>query len=167
MEKISLLKIFDKIVKRLLEETKRYYGKRLVSFVVFGSVGRKTPTYESDIDFLIVAEDLPDGRMKRIGEFYNIEKRLKKEIENLDKNGIFTGFSPIIKTKEDVLKGGYIYLDMVYDANILFDKGKFFTGYLSSLREKLNRLGAKRVNEGGRWYWDLKFDYSPREIFEI
>ena len=43
------------LVERLSEEVKLFYSDRLVSFTVFGSVGRGTATAESDIDFLIVA----------------------------------------------------------------------------------------------------------------
>jgi len=39
--------------------------------------------------------------------------------------------------------------------------------YLSDFRERLDRLGARKVFQGDRWYWDLKPDYKPGEIFEI
>jgi predicted nucleotidyltransferase len=50
---------FNELQDRLLEETKSFYGDRLVSFIVFGSVARETFRYDYDIDLLIIAENLP------------------------------------------------------------------------------------------------------------
>ena len=62
------------MVERLLSEVRDLYNERLVSLAVFGSFGRGTPSFDSDIDFLIIVRDLPTGRMKRIREFEAIEK---------------------------------------------------------------------------------------------
>ncbi len=50
---------FKELQNKLLEETKSFYGDRLVSFAVFGSVAREAFRYDSDIDLLIIAENLP------------------------------------------------------------------------------------------------------------
>jgi predicted nucleotidyltransferase len=44
-------------LENLSEACVVFYGDRLVSLVVFGSVGRKTVRPDSDIDILIVAND--------------------------------------------------------------------------------------------------------------
>jgi len=62
-------KIFQFVLERLLTEARRVYGERLVAFGVFGSVGRGTPNPFSDVDVLLVAEDLPRGRLARVDEF--------------------------------------------------------------------------------------------------
>jgi hypothetical protein len=56
---------------------------------------------------------------------------------------------------------------MVDDAGILYDRDGFFTAVLERLRERLARLGARRVWRGNAWFWDLKHDYTPGEVFEI
>lgn len=35
------------------------------------------------------------------------------------------------------------------------------------MKERLKLLGAKRVWSGDTWYWILKEDYKPGEVFEI
>lgn len=60
---------FDKVSHTLAEEIKKYYGHRLASIVVFGSVARETYRADSDMDILLIANSLPKGRMKRIAEF--------------------------------------------------------------------------------------------------
>jgi predicted nucleotidyltransferase len=158
---------FEKLVKRLSEEAEDFYQERLITVAVFGSVARQTATIESDIDLLIVATDLPRGRVKRVSEFIAIESRLKKEIKELEGSGIHTWLSPVIKTPEEVLSGSLLFLDMIFDGLILYDRNDFFKNFLNSFKERLQSLGAKRIVQGDRWYWDLKPDYRKGEIFEI
>lgn len=158
---------FDKFCKKILIETKKYYKKRLVSMVIFGSVGRKKMNFESDIDLLIIAENLPDGRMARVSEFERIEKKLEKKLKSMAKIGINTYLSPIFKTPAEVKRDSPIFLDMIYDSIILYDKNKFFFNYLKEFKKRLDKLGSKRIMQGDRWYWILKPDYKPGEVFEI
>lgn len=51
------------------ESIVNYYGKRLVSIVLYGSLVRGTATPESDIDMLLIVEKLHKRKMKRIEEF--------------------------------------------------------------------------------------------------
>lgn len=44
---------FGELINLIFEKTKSFYKENLVSFVVFGSCGKGTPTNESDIDLLI------------------------------------------------------------------------------------------------------------------
>ena len=159
---------FTELEKLLLSEIKSHYSERLISVVVFGSVGRDTQTFESDIDLLIIASGLPRGRMRRIGEFEIVEERIELFLKSLkEKDGIHTYISAIIKSPEEAEKGSPIFLDMVEDARILFDRNGFFEGVLDKLRKRLKELGSKRIWKGNAWYWDLKPDYKPGEIFEL
>ncbi len=163
-----LKEAFAEIERRLLSETLSFYGERLVSVVVFGSVARGTQNFESDLDVLIIAQALPEGRMKRIREFGSVERKIEPFLKALKKEkGIDTYLSTIIKSPEEAEKGSPLFLDMVEDARILFDKGGFFEGVLQKLRERLKRLGAKRIWKGNAWYWDLKPDYKPGDVIEL
>ena len=72
---MALLRRYDELLDQLLVDMKEHYGSRLVACAVFGSVGRGTPRYESDIDLLIVARDLPRGRLNRVEEVDRSEER--------------------------------------------------------------------------------------------
>ncbi|MDH7512437.1 MAG: nucleotidyltransferase domain-containing protein [Clostridiales bacterium] len=151
----------------LLDEAKAFYGKKLVSFVVFGSVSRQTYRFDSDLDILIIAEGLPRGRMKRIAQFAAIEQRLEPFLESLRKEGVQTFISPIFKTPEEAQRGSPLFLDMVEDALILYDRDRFFSKILDRLRNRLKELGAKRIWQGNVWHWVLKPDYRPGELIEL
>ncbi len=158
---------FEKIERRLLSEIKSFYKKRLVSVVIFGSAARETQRFDSDIDILIIAKGLPKGRMKRIREFDTVEDKVEPYLISFQKQGIHTCISAIIKSPEEARKGSPLFLDMVEDASILFDRDSFFSAVLERLRNRLKVLGAKRIWKGNAWYWNLKPDYKPGEIFEL
>ncbi|MEA1965381.1 MAG: nucleotidyltransferase domain-containing protein [Candidatus Aerophobetes bacterium] len=158
---------FKELEGKLLAEVKSFYGDMLVSFVVFGSVARETYRFDSDIDVLIIAEGLPKGRMKRVDQFLTIEDRIEPFLKSLQKEGINTCISPVFKTPEEAEVGSPLFLDMVEDASILFDRNGFFSKILVRLRNRLRELGAKRVWKGNAWYWVLKPDYKPGEIIEL
>jgi uncharacterized protein len=153
---------FERFSQYLREAAKQVYGARLTSLLVFGSVGRGTASPDSDLDLLVIAEDLPHGRMARVREFEAVEQTLTSA-GNLST----VRLSPVIKTPQEAALGSPLFLDMVEDAKIIFDRGGFMQQLLSDLRSRLEKLGARRIWRGNAWYWDLKPDYKPGEVFEI
>jgi predicted nucleotidyltransferase len=159
---------FRQLLDAVVEATRRIYGNRLVAVAVFGSVGRGTPRHDSDCDLLIVARDLPRGRLARMQEFAAAEAACEPLLRRLEaREGIRTVLSPVFKTPEELVRGSPLFLDLVDDALILFDPQRFLQDYLEALRERLRALGARRVPYRGAWYWDLKSDYRPGEVFEL
>lgn len=158
---------FDRVIKLLVNELKRHYRERLVSVVIFGSVARDSYRADSDIDILLIVKRLPRGRIKRVAEFMKVENKLENYLTNLHKEGLFVELSPIIKTPEEAEAGSPIFLDMVKDAKILYDKNEFILVTLNKLSKRLKELGAKRVWKGNAWYWDLKPDYKPGDVIEL
>jgi hypothetical protein len=162
-----LKETFDNLTARVLSATRAIYGDRLVSVVLYGSVARGTMRHHSDMDLLIVARDLPTGRLNRVREFETVEEAVADEVHRAAGHGIHTALSPVLKTPEEVLAGSPLFLDMVDDARLLYDRDGFFAQQLVRLRTRLAQLGAKRVWRGNMWYWDLKPDYRPGEVFEL
>jgi predicted nucleotidyltransferase len=162
-----LRRSFEDLTYEILKQTLMVYGERLVSLAVFGSVGRGVPGVESDVDLLIIIDNLPLGRMKRVLEFEKVEELVEPALQDMSKHGISTVISPVIKTREEVLAGSLLFLDMIEDARILYDKNGFFASFLDRLKKRLQKLGAKKIKYGGAWYWVLKEDYKAGETFEI
>lgn len=157
--KRAMKRAHKKHIEELNKKIIDYYGERLVSIVIFGSFARDRATPESDIDILLIVRGLHKRRMKRMEEFIeNIEDKLE---------AVPFYISPMIKTPEEVSYGSPLFLDMVYDSIILYDRNGFFNQVLERLRHKLKELGSKRVFRGNRWFWILKPDIKPGEVFEI
>lgn len=162
-----LKEAFDRLVQRIVPAAHKTYGDRLVSVVLYGSVARGTMRHDSDVDLLIVARDLPAGRMKRVREFEAVEKAVAEDIGLAASDGIHTTLSPVLKTPEEVAAGSLLFLDMVEDARVLYDQAGFFAQQLARVQQRLVELGAKRVWKGNAWYWDLKPNFRPGEVFEL
>lgn len=163
----SWIKLFDNLLQALLENSISFYGDRLISAVVFGSVGRGAMRPDSDIDVLFVIDPLPKGRLRRVGEFRGLERQMDGILKDARKLGVQTTLSPVFKIPAEVRLGSALFLDMVDDARILYDRDNFFFQEMSGLRQRLARLGARRIWKGSAWYWDLKPDYKCGEEFQI
>ncbi len=158
---------FDSVLQDLLQKCIVYYGEKLISLAIFGSVGRGTMKCNSDIDILIVAEPMPDGRLERKAEFSVVEQELMCRIKAMRKEGINTCLAPIFKTPKEVCLHFPLMLDMTEDAKILYDKNNFLHSELMKLKNRLQELGAKRIWRNEHWWWDLKPDYKEGEVFTI
>jgi hypothetical protein len=151
----------------MLEIMKEEFKDDLISVVVYGSVARGDNRNDSDVDLLIIMKNLPkDSMLKRIRLF---ETKVEDKL-NLDeywKMGYYISLSPVLKTPEEAERFSPPYLDMVYDAVILYDSNHFFTRILQKLRDRLKELGAERVRMGKKWYWVLKKDSRFGETVEL
>jgi len=158
---------YKTLIEKLVEALKRRYGDRFISLIVFGSIARDEMRKDSDIDLLLVIDSLPKRRLERQKEFMEVEKEVERYLDKLFDEGYFVDFSPIIKTPEEAMRISPLYLDMVEDALIVYDKDDFFRKILQNVRSRLKELGSKRVRMGKRWYWILKPDYRFGEVIKI
>ena len=155
------------LIKELLGVIKEIFGDSLVSMVLYGSVARGEARTDSDVDLLIIAEDLPPSRIKRVRLFEMAEDRVEPQVAKLYDRGIYVSFSPIILMPEEVEKVPPILLDMIEDAVIVYDRTDFFSKLLSRVAARLKELGAERIKLGRKWYWRLKKNYKPGEVIVI
>ncbi|MEM2238228.1 MAG: HEPN domain-containing protein [Candidatus Caldarchaeum sp.] len=157
---------YKQLADKLVEQLQRFFGERLVSVVFYGSVARGEERSDSDIDVLIVADRLPESRLRRHELFMQAESSLQPLIDDLRRRGLASDFSPILLDRDEASRIRPLYLDMVHDAVIVYDRDGFFTVVLSRLRKRLEELGAKRVRRGRLWYWDLKLGLNSRDMAE-
>ncbi len=155
----------QRLLGALLAACERCYGGRLRAVAVFGSVGRGTARPDSDVDVLVVAEDLPRGRLARVREFAAVERALVAEPGG--EASPLPPLSPIFKTPAELEAGSPLLLDMIEDAVVLLDRGQVLSGRLDRLSARLQALGARRIWRGNAWYWDLKPDYRPGDVIEL
>jgi len=155
------------LAKEYTSTLEHIYGGSLVAVVLFGSVGRGNATQYSDIDLLIVAKKLPEGRFARLEWLKPADDVLEPKRRVLHKEGIRTDVCPILRTPEEAQRLTPLYLDFVEDAVILYERDSFFSAVMEKLRRSMERLGARRRSLGKVRYWELKPDYVPGEVFEL
>ncbi len=168
IDKKELIRIYEALLEKATHEIRKHFDKNLVSIVLYGSLARGDVRKDSDIDLLIICESLPKERLKRQDIFIKMEREIDREIKRIyETSGFYPYLSPISKTKEEAKGLSPLYLDMVTDARILYDKDNFFKEILEKLKIKLKSLNAKKIKVGKKWYWDLKPDYKPGEVINI
>jgi predicted nucleotidyltransferase len=162
------IQIVEELTRQLVEALQHRLGKRLVSVILYGSYARGQSEPDSDVDLLIVAEGLPSSSLGRQSFLIPILIEIENPYrESLKPTGWFPYVSAVVKTPEEADCVSRIYFDMVEEAKILFDREDFFQTVLRKVQTRLKDLGARKVQVGKMWYWDLKPDYRPGEIFEI
>jgi len=158
-------------LRRLAEEyaagVHSLLGERLVSIVLFGSVARGDPSPTSDIDLLIVVDDLPRGHFARKRLLEPADRDFMPRLAAAESEGLETRLARIMRTPAEAQRIVPLYLDMTEDAVLLYDRDGFFAAVLDRLRASLRRLGARRVRQGKILYWDLKPDFKPGDVIEI
>lgn len=144
-------------------------GENLVSIVLYGSVARKDAKKTSDIDLLIILEYEKDyfNMLKPLMDSFK-ELKKKEVYKKFLKKGIKPYLSFLVFSKKEALKNRWIYLDMLEDAIIIYDKNKFFEKKIKEFERKLKKFGSRKVKlPDGRWYWEIKPSLKAGEIFEI
>jgi predicted nucleotidyltransferase len=138
-------------------------GERLVSLVLFGSVARRQARATSDIDLLVVADDLPRSLAERRRPLLDAWERARASL------GLpHVDWNLVTKSTEEARSRAPLYLDIVEDGILVLDRDGFFEAVLSGMRERMRVLGSRRVHlPDGSWYWDLKPDFRFPEVVEI
>src|SRR3989304_1103762 len=159
---------YQPLLAKLLDLIKDNYENRLISLILYGSVSRGTAKKDSDVDIILVVENL--SYTEAMNRFLLVEDRLKESTEYLSIKS--TGYSPEVKpiifSREEASESRYIFLDVVNDGIILYDKNAFFKQRLEKLRKRLRDLESKRITrEDGSWYWILAPNIKFGESFEI
>jgi len=155
------------LAEKYAQLAKENLGANLVSVALFGSVARGEAKPTSDIDLLIVCEDLPKGMFKRHAFLEPVREQLQGDLEGLWKQGVYADFTELVYTKDEANRFHWVYLDMLEDAVILYDENGFLRGVFEKLRKRLKELGAQRRMLGKIRYYDLKPDLMPGEVIEL
>jgi predicted nucleotidyltransferase len=157
----------DRFLDELGRQAEEFYGARLISLAVFGSHASGRARAGSDLDLFVVLSAAAPRRRQRLDEFDGLEAALGGALATLEESGWSADLSPVIRTREEAEGFSILYLDMTIDVRILVDRDGFLRQRLDRMRAELQRLGAERRTLGRRWYWVLKKDYRPGEVFEI
>lgn len=154
------------LVKLILEDLHHHFGASLVSVVLYGSTARGDCRPDSDIDLLIVCAALPQSKLERIRLAAPVVETVRNNFEHTF-HKLAPYISLILKNRTEASYHSPLYLDMLDEAVILFDKHGFIASVFDEMKERLKALGSRRVVIGGKWYWDLKPDYRWGEEFKV
>jgi predicted nucleotidyltransferase len=167
----------DKIVQKdylgflelLIAKVVENFWDKLISLVIFGSVAAGRARAESDIDLLVVSEGLPEKYSDRLRLWRGIVSGLESERLRLwREKKLYPLVDPILLTLREAERTQPFYLDLLYNAVIVYDRDDFMCRILEGLRAKLKVLGAVKVELPDKsWYWIIKPGASFGEVIEV
>jgi len=155
------------VADQYAERLQALLGWNLVSVVLYGSVARHEATPDSDVDLLVVGENLPEGRFARLDLLEPAERALDRDLVTLPQPGCRHAPGRHRAYAERGGAHGSTLPGYGGDAVLLYDRGAFFSGILAHLRARLRELGAERRQRGKVRYWVLKPDAVPGEVIEL
>jgi len=131
----------------------------LESIVLFGSLSKGKARPESDIDLLVVARDLPERYGERTGIIREaMSSRSMDEIimHTWKEKGTYADVDVLLIDPSEANVTHPFYLDLTRDCLIIYDRNGLMSRKIADVREKLEKMGAKRFEEpDGSWYWVL------------
>jgi len=146
-------------------------GSRLESIVLFGSLSTGKTKPESDIDLLVVARDLPEKYSERTSIIREVvSSTLMDEliIRTWKERGIYTDLNILLIDTREAHVTHPFYLDMTKNCIIIYDKNELMSKKIVEVKEKLEKIGAKRFEEpDGSWYWILSPEAEKIRSMEL
>jgi hypothetical protein len=85
---------------------------------VFGSVAWGTKRPDSDIDLLLVADDLPHGHVPPVHTFEAVERRLESLLAEAAQDGMQTTGSSV-RNAQELGRGSLLFLDTTKEVLLL------------------------------------------------
>jgi len=97
--------LLNNMVKIMKEEFK----DDLISVVLYGSVARGDNRNDSDVDLLIIINNLPEDSMLKRITLFEIKVEDKLNLNEYWKDGYYISLSPILKTPKEAEKISPLY----------------------------------------------------------
>lgn len=134
---------FERLGQELTQRYVEAFGSNLVALAFFGSWARGEEKEWSDIDLLLIAQELPDDPFER-------RWLVQKPILGLSERSISILARTVEEFSEDISP---LHLDLGLDAIVFHDPQGFLTQRLRRVRDLIEKAGLVREKEAGGFAW--------------
>jgi len=128
-------------IRNNLEEKRNSLPMDIKATVLFGSWAKGTATSDSDVDLLIVADDINPIRHRRGEEIAQVKRCL-----------LALTLDVLLYTKDEVISNfinhNPLFLDVAEDGKIISDEGEFLQNLISQTKDYIRQKDIKRFGDG-------------------
>lgn len=135
------------MIEKITKDIKAFFGKNLVSVVLFGSYAARRQIEISDIDIFVVADNLPTTRKERLLLVLSITRKYLSQGKTV---------SIILRSREEIINGFEYYnpllLSISENYKLLYDPKKFF---LTLMKDIKNKIARKEIQKFADFSWRI------------
>ncbi len=129
------------------------YKTKLASHALFGSLARNTAIPESDLDLLVILDDLPEGMGARLRMLSAIQEipEIRNELRYLNDHQFFPrlSFHPF---KPQELEITPFFVDTSFDLKIFYDRGTL-AAFIRKIQDLVHAQNIERKKMGKEGYY--------------
>lgn len=135
------------MVKRIVKDIKAVFGDNLISVVFFGSYASGKQRSTSDIDVLVIADNIPLSRKEKLSIILSITRKY-----------LFLGktVSIILHSRGEISNGFEFYnpllLSISENYKLLYDKEDFFLNLMRAINKK---VAKKEIRKFADYSWRI------------
>jgi predicted nucleotidyltransferase len=135
------------MIDRIAKDIKTLFGKDLVSIVLFGSHATGRQKDASDIDMLVVADNLSLSRKERLSIIFSITRKYLLKGKTV---------SMILRSRDEIKNGFEYYnpllLSISENYRLLHDREKFFSSLMKGIK---NKIAQKEIQKFSDFSWRI------------
>jgi predicted nucleotidyltransferase len=130
------------MIDRIMKDIKTVFGDNLVSVVLFGSYAAGKQGAVSDIDMLVIADNLPLPRKERLSIILSITRRYLSKGKTV---------SLVLRSRDEIRNGFEYYnpllLSISENNKLLYDSGNYFSALLKDIRKKVAQREIQKFSD--------------------
>ncbi|MGZ3775294.1 MAG: hypothetical protein ACXVCY_19395 [Pseudobdellovibrionaceae bacterium] len=123
----------------------------LVGVLQFGSTIKSPLKHETDLDILLIFEQLPKSRWDQFLITSELEKKLNEDLKKIV--GFHIEVSFILKQESQLDHLSSFYLDFIDTSKIWYDPKGLLNQLLIDIKSWIDFNGSYKVQKGNLWYW--------------
>lgn len=135
------------MIQSITKDIKTVFGPNLVSVVLFGSYASGRQKNTSDIDILVVADNLSASRKDRLSLVFSVTRKYLS---------LGRTVSIVLHTRDELLNGYEFYnpllLSISENYKLLYDHKDFFRNLIKSIKSKIAR---KEIRKFADYSWRI------------
>lgn len=130
----------------------------LVGVLQFGSTLKKPIKKETDLDILLIFDELPSNKYDQFKLTLNMEDQLNSDLKKIKNHNIQCSF--ILKKVSQLDHLSPFYLDFIDTSRIWLDPYNHLGNLIADIKNWIEKNGSKKIKKGNLWYWIYSPDHT-------